>query len=86
MCIQNPFLGLVHERLNFNAAGVPQRVGDNPIQRGSVGLKKTILKVFSHFAESVKDSQRHSFRKDNTHQKIQWSYSVFILMSGIDLI
>ena len=40
MCIQNPFLDLVNERFNLNAAGSPQRVGDNPLYNGSVGLMK----------------------------------------------
>ena len=50
MCIQNPFLDLVHERFNLNAAGVPQRVGDNPlwypIQWVSRSDEKTILNFF----------------------------------------
>ena len=48
MCIQNPFLDLVHERFNLNTAGVPQRVGDNPLYNGSVGLIKNNLKFFSY--------------------------------------
>ena len=51
MCIQNPFLGLVHERLNLNAAVVPQRVGDNPLlypMQCDKNLTKVIQSPISH--------------------------------------